>query len=180
MKKIIRLTESDLVRIVKRVVSEQTEQNDLSTKVEKVINHPKVEMKLEDIYSNLDDDAKMELQNVLDNLGIDENSSADEVHSKIESTIEDNDGGEMLENENPRHKVVKILHGIGAANIAAFGGIPAAIAIGAALSGTVGSPMAAGFAISWGATGLLMGLARLLAGDDKIQGVNNDYSDREF
>ena len=182
MRKVIRLTESDLLRIVKRVVNEQTEETELSTKVEKVINNPKVEMKIEDIYSNLDDDDKMELQNALNNLGIDENSSAKEVHSKIESVIEDGDGGEMLENENPRHKVAKILHNIGAGNIAAWGGVPAAIAIGAVLSGTVGAPMAAGFAISWGATGLLMGLAKLLAGDDKIKGVNSDddYVERDF
>jgi|LakMenE18May11ns_1017448.scaffolds.fasta_scaffold9959653_24 hypothetical protein len=62
-------------------------------------------------------------------------------------------------------EVTDVLHAIGAGNIAAWGGIPAAIAIGGLLAGTVGAPFAAGLAVSWGTTALLMGLAKLLKDD---------------
>jgi hypothetical protein len=178
MKKIVRLTESDLTRIVKRVISEQ-EKDNLADKVETTIEKPKVEMKIEDIYSQLSDEEKEELKNTLEDLGIDEYSSAKEVHSKIEDMAGDDVvNGEMSEDEdkNPRKTAAKILHAIGAANIAAWGGIPAAIGIGSALIGTVGAPMVAGFAISWGVTGLLMGLAKLIHKDS--DSLNENYQRR--
>lgn len=181
MQKIIKLTEGDLSRIVKRVIKEEQEKN-MSTKVEEIINLPKVEAKIEDIYSNLSDDQKETLKMVLDNLGVDENSSPSEVHSSIVTAVEDRIGGEMSEedeNETPKHKAAKILHSIGAGNISAWGGVPAAIGIGGLLVGTVGAPMITGFAISWGATALLMGLAKLLAGDKKVEGVTENYRRRQ-
>lgn len=167
MKKIVRITERDLKNIVKRVISEQ-EKDNLADKVETTIEKPKVEMKIEDIYSQLSDEEKEELKTTLEDLGIDEYSSAKEVHSKIEDMVGDDIlNGEISEDEdeNPRKKTAKILHTIGAGNISAWGGVPVAIAIGGALVGTVASPMVAGFAISWGVTGLLMGLAKLLHKD---------------
>jgi len=181
MKKIVRLTESDLTRIVKRVIKEEENNNMMANKVENLIEKPKVEMKLEDIYSQLTDEEKEELKMTLDNLGIDETSSANEVHSKIENAFSDNMmGGEMSEEEDSdlRQKAAKIMHGIGAKNIAGWGGVPAAILIGGALVGTVAAPMAAGFAISWGVTGLLMGLAKLVAKDDSYMETNESYRRR--
>ena len=52
MKKIIRLTEGDLTRIVKRVIKEEENNNMMANKVENLIEKPKVEMKLDDIYSH--------------------------------------------------------------------------------------------------------------------------------
>ena len=182
MANIVKITESDLARIVKRVIKEEQEES-VSSKVEEIINLPKVESKIENIYSNLSDEQKENLKMVLDNLGVDENSSASDVHSSIVSAVEDRIGGEMSEedeNENPKHKAAKILHSIGAGNIAAWGGVPAAIGIGGLLAGTVGAPMVAGFAVSWGATALLMGLAKLLAGDEKVEGVNENYRRRQY
>ena len=63
------------------------------------------------------------------------------------------------ENESPKERIAKVLHNIGAGNISAWGGIPAAILIGS----MTGFPL--GLAISWGTTGLLMGLARILSGE---------------
>lgn len=167
MKKIVRLNESDLVNIVKRVITEEENTNMIANKAETIVNSPKVEMKIEDIYSNMSDKDKQQLQMVLDKLGVDENSSAKEIHNKIENVVSDNMGGEMSEEEeeSPRLKAARILHAIGMGNIAAWGGVPAAIGIGSLLMGTVGAPMVAGFGISWGATVLLAGLAKLLAGD---------------
>ena len=182
MSKIVKLTENDLSRIVKRVIKEEQDDT-MARKVENVIHLPKVEEKIENIYSHFTDADKEKLKMVLKNLGVDENSSASEVHSSIVSAVEDRIGGEMSEedeNENPKHKAAKILHAIGAGNIAAWGGVPAAIVIGSLLAGTVGAPMVAGFAISWGATALLMGLAKLLAGDDKVEGVNENYRRRQY
>jgi hypothetical protein len=44
MKKIVRLTESDLTRIVKRVIKEEENNNMMANKVENLIEKPKVEM----------------------------------------------------------------------------------------------------------------------------------------
>lgn len=164
MKKVIRLSESDLTRIVKRVIKEEQEER-IASKIEDVIEQPNVEIKIEDIYSNFSDRDKEKLKNVLDNLGIDENSSPKEVHDAIQDKIETEVGGEIGENESARNKVADVLHAIGAGNIAAWGGVPAAIAIGGLLAGTVGAPFAAGLAVSWGTTALLMGLAKLLKDD---------------
>jgi len=167
MARIIRLTERDLSNLVRRVIREEEEQDEIAGNVESILNKPKVEMKIEDIYSNLSDDEKRKLESSLNNLGIDEYTSPKEAHDAVQN-VADNVGGEIGEgdeNMNPKEKIAGILHGIGEGNIAAFGGVPAAILIGGLLAGTVGSPMIAGFAISWGVTSLLMGLAKLLAKD---------------
>jgi hypothetical protein len=167
MARIIRLTERDLSNLVRRVIREEEEQDEIAGNVESILNKPKVEMKIEDIYSNLSDDEKRKLESSLNNLGIDEYTSPKEAHDAVQN-VADNVGGEIGEgdeNMNPKEKIADILHGIGEGNIAAFGGVPAAILIGGLLAGTVGSPMIAGFAISWGVTSLLMGLAKLLAKD---------------
>jgi len=167
MARIIRLTERDLSNLVRRVIREEEEQDEIAGNVESILNKPKVEMKIEDIYSNLSDDEKRKLESSLNNLGIDEYTSPKEAHDAVQN-VADNVGGEIGEgdeNMNPKEKIADILHGIGEGNIAAFGGVPAAILIGGLLAGTVGSPFVAGLAISWGVTSLLMGLAKLLAKD---------------
>jgi hypothetical protein len=167
MGKIVRLTERDLSRLVRRVIKEEEEQDEIAGNVESILNKPKVEMKIEDIYSNLSGDEKRKLESSLNDLGINAYTSPKEAHAAVQN-VADNIGGEMSEgdeNMDPKEKVANILHGIGEANIAAWGGVPAAIVIGGLLAGTVGAPMIAGFAISWGVTALLMGLAKLLAKD---------------
>jgi hypothetical protein len=70
--------------------------------------------------------------------------------------------GEMSEedeNESPKEKLGRILRNIGAANIGNWGGVPAAILI----ASMTGFP--AGLAISWGVSGLLLGLAKVLDPD---------------
>jgi len=186
MARIIRLTERDLSNLVRRVIREEEEQDEIAGNVESILNKPKVEMKIEDIYSNLSDDEKRKLESSLNNLGIDEYTSPKEAHDAVQN-VADNVGGEIGEgdeNMDPKEKVADILHGIGEGNIAAFGGVPAAILIGGLLAGTVGSPMIAGFAISWGVTSLLMGLAKLLAKDKSKEDqpesepkLNNQRSD---
>jgi hypothetical protein len=186
MARIIRLTERDLSNLVRRVIREQEEQDEIAGNVESILNKHKVEMKIEDIYSNLSDDEKRKLESSLNNLGIDEYTSPKEAHDAVQN-VADNVGGEIGEgdeNMDSREKVADILQEIGGANMGAFGGVPAAIVIGGLLVGTVGSPFVAGLAISWGVTGLLMGLAKLLAKDkskddqpEREPKLNNQRSD---
>jgi len=156
-----------------KVKLQENENEEIAAKVEPILNKPEVEKKIKDIYSNLSDDEKKELESSLKKLGINASTSPKDAHDAVQN-VADNVGGGMSEgdeNIDPKKKVADILHGIGAANIAAFGGVPAAIVIGGLLAGTVGSPMIAGFAISWGVTGLLMELAKLL---EKEPGSSNE------
>ncbi len=169
MKKVIRLTESDLTRLIKRVVMEQRDETKIGLKAEKLIHTPKVEMKIEDVFSNLSEEDKQELSSILNQLGIDENSSIEEIYRIIQNKVGEYEShAEMTEGEemSPRKKAAEIFDAIGAGNLKLFGGFPVAVAIGGALAGTVGSPVAAGLAISWGASTLLLGLAKLLAKDE--------------
>jgi predicted transcriptional regulator len=139
---------------------EEDEERNISDKVDQIIKLPKVQNRLENIVDNLSEVDKENLKKVLDNLGIDEMSSAKEVHSKIKNMSNNLGDGELEEDEgkeeSPKEKVARILHSIGAGNIALWGGVPVAIGIGSML----GMPL--GFAISWGTTTLLMGIAKLL------------------
>jgi hypothetical protein len=133
-----------------------------SRKVERIVDTPKVQMRLEDIVSNLSNREINQIKNVLDNLGIDEYTSAKEVHDAVKDLANEAMDGEMSEedeNETPKEKLGRILRDIGAANIGNWGGVPAAILI----ASMTGFP--AGLAISWGVTGLLLGLAKVLDPD---------------
>jgi hypothetical protein len=162
MKKVVRLTENDLTNIVKRIIKEDVEGSMVANKVERIVDSPKVQMKLEDIVSNLSDREINQIKNVLDNLGINEYTSAKEVHDAVKDLASEAMDGEMSEedeNETPKEKLGRILRDIGAANIGNWGGVPAAILI----ASMTGFP--AGLAISWGVTGLLLGLAKVLDPD---------------
>jgi len=182
MKKIIRLTESDLTKIVKRVIREQEENSMIANKVEQIIDSPRIESKIENVISDLSPEEIEDLKNTLDSLGINSFSSASDVHNKIENLMPSESGelgeedysgvyGKKIPRISPTYgknngdeysgdikkKLAKILHYIGEGNVKAWAGIPAAIAIGSQI-GTV----AGGFAISWAITGLFMGIAKLL------------------
>jgi hypothetical protein len=166
MKKIVRLNENDLANIVKRIIKEDAEDSMASKKVERIVDSPKVQMKLEDIVSNLSDSEKNKIKNVLDNLGIDQYSSAKDAHDAVKDLAKDAMDGEMSEeeeNETPKEKLGRIMRNIGAANIGNWGGVPAAILI----ASMTGFP--AGLAISWGVTGLLLGLAKVLDPDNETE-----------
>jgi len=166
MKKIVRLNENDLANIVKRIIKEDAEDSMASKKVERIVDSPKVQMKLEDIVSNLSDSEKNKIKNVLDNLGIDQYSSAKDAHDAVKDLAKEAMDGEMSEeeeNETPKEKLGRIMRDIGAANIGNWGGVPAAILI----ASMTGFP--AGLAISWGVTGLLLGLAKVLDPDNETE-----------
>jgi len=156
-----------------KVKLQENENKEIAAKVEPILNKPEVEKKIEDIYSNLSDDEKKELESSLKKLGINASTSPKDAHDAVQN-VADNVGGEMSEgdeNIDPKKKVADILHTIGAGNLAAFGGAPVAVAIGSLLVGTVGSPFVVGLGISWGVSTLLVGLAKLL---EKEPGSSNE------
>ena len=53
MKKVIKLTEGDISYIVKKIIKEDVEESMGAKKVEKIIDSPRVQFRLEDIVSNL-------------------------------------------------------------------------------------------------------------------------------
>jgi phosphoribosyl-ATP pyrophosphohydrolase len=83
MKKIVRLTENDLTHIVKRIIKEDAENSIAANKVDRIVDSPKVQMRLEDIVSNLSDREKNQIKDVLNNLGIDQYSSAKDAHDAL-------------------------------------------------------------------------------------------------
>ena len=128
----------------------------ISHKIENLVEKPKVEQKLESILANLSDEEKQSIMQLA-------NMSPMEIHNQVEDEMETETTDQEMEmgeqdNENKQRKLSKTLDNIAQANISAWGGVPLAIAIGGAI-GTV----AGGLAISWGATALLYGLAKLLS-----------------
>ncbi len=129
---------------------------DVETFAEKTFDDPKFKIAVFDAVTSLTPQQVEKAKAELNKLGITAETSPEEILSKLV------DASESIQEGNEQSRVASLLHNVGAANISAWGGVPAAIAIGAALAGTVGSPVAAGFAISWGATVLLMSIAKLL------------------
>jgi hypothetical protein len=71
MAKIVKLNESDLTRIVKRIISEQ-EQQELAFNI---VNSPKLKDLTDQVLSNLSTRELISLQKNLENFGIDKNTS---------------------------------------------------------------------------------------------------------
>ena len=84
MKKVIRLTESDLTHIVKRVIKEE---QDRTTAIEatRSFEQPKVEEKFDVLYDKLTPNQKNALQTVINNLRITPQDSAKIIHDKVEA-----------------------------------------------------------------------------------------------
>ena len=120
----------------------------LSKASDKIADDPKIQQSVAQLSPDQINKIKQELKR----LGINSNTSAVDIERKIEAQ----NVSENITEGDTKEKIAKVLQGIGAANIAAWGGVPAAIAIGT----QTGMPL--GFAISWGATTILMGLAKLL------------------
>lgn len=160
-------------------------------KVEDVVNsNPKFQNSIDAIIAALSDEEKAELQNALSSHGITASSSAEEVHNIISQPKEGNEQ-EVSElffydkdkgaSDKPqagrsmkeiRNKVADIMHSVGAGNIGAWGGLPAAVVIGS-MTG-----VATGLAISWGASAVLMALAKALNPDiDKMNESEQEISE---
>lgn len=128
---------------------------------QKIANSPKLANRMDAIVSNLSDDQLAELEMVLDNLNVTSSSSPQEIHNKLESMVHSErkqmempeavgfEKPAMSKDEKAKREMIKTFEAIGGANIAAWGGVPAAMVIGAF------SSMPIGFAVSWGVTAVL-------------------------
>lgn len=127
MAKIVRLNESDLTRIVRKIISEQ-EQQELAFNI---INSPKLKDLTDQVLSNLSTRELISLQKNLGNFGIDKNTSLSDAlntgniavqQSKEQSELsEDEEEGEEKLNFVDRVKMG--LSTLGLANTALFGSL---------------------------------------------------------
>ncbi len=101
MSRVIRLSESDLTRIVRRVISEQ-EQQELVTNI---VNSPKLKGLADQALSNLSARELVSLKKNLNSVGIDDNTSLSDAvnagniavqQSKEESELSEDEGEEKL------------------------------------------------------------------------------------
>ena len=124
--------------------------------VEQTFENPEFKSAMFDLVTSLSSRDAQRIKDELASLGITPDSDPEEIAAEIQaqSDIETDELQENLEDKSK--KIGEVLHDIGAANVSAWAGVPAAIAIGA----LTGMPL--GFAISWGATAVLMGLAKML------------------
>jgi hypothetical protein len=125
MAKIVRLNESDLTRIVKRIISEQ-EQQELALNI---VNSPKLKNLADQALSSLSVRELISLKRDLDNIGIDKNTSLSDAmtvgniavqQSKEQSELSE-DEEESEEKLNFFDRVRMGLTTVGAANTALFG-----------------------------------------------------------
>jgi hypothetical protein len=131
-----------------------------AVQVHKLVLNPQLVNRMHEIISRLSDEKIAELEMVLDRLGINANSTPQEVHNKVEAKAHSEKSMEMPEgldmpqmskDDKAKREMAKVFHGIGSANIAAWGGVPSALILGHLMKS-----MPAGFAVSWGVTSILM------------------------
>lgn len=105
MGKIIRLTESDLTKLVKRVINEQKMENI----ADKILDDPKVERAAEEAVSQMSSKDIRNIKMIFANLGVSPNSSLSDVRNAVEDVVDDDMGSsrEMNEDEemSPKKKL---------------------------------------------------------------------------
>lgn len=162
-----RILEMHFGKTPSKKITEMFDAESPSEKIEKIIEKPKTENFFDRMVDDLSARQVSELTQILQDLNIDSQTSADEIHDKIEEKVSENpievEMDEAEKQDDKQQKIANTLNAIGASNIAAWAGVPSAIAIGLG----VGS-VATGFAISWGVTALLMGLAKALDRSGKL------------
>lgn len=140
-----------------KTLNENEDTVQVAQKVNQIL--PKVEDQLEDILNKMTPEQKEQIQQELSKLGITDTSTPEQVLNKIEDKVSDiiSEEEQVADQKTVKEKIGDLLHQIGAGNLSAWGGVPAALVAG----GAMGS-MPLGFAVSLGGTALLMGLAKLL------------------
>jgi hypothetical protein len=121
MAKIVKLNESDLTRIVKRIISEQ-EQQELAFNI---VNSPKLKDLTDQVLSNLSTRELISLQKNLENFGIDKNTSLSDALNTGNIAVQHSQGdGEISEDDEKLNFFDRVRMGlttVGAANTALFG-----------------------------------------------------------
>jgi polyhydroxyalkanoate synthesis regulator phasin len=166
MGKIIRLTESDLTKIVKKVIIENEKKEVQKEKAKEIVNDPSFLRSIREKLNNLSDEQIEEIENQLENLGVSRDSSIEQVNNRVESLksdvgSEEDYNSEMSEDFEPKkqstkHKIADTLNDIGASSMTNFTNVVA----------SSGQKSFWGQAIAIGTnmlvSALLVGLARVL------------------
>ena len=126
MAKLVRLTESDLTRLVKRVINEQ-EKADLASKL---VNSPRLNKMVDNVLGNLNPRELNNIKSSLRSVGIGPNTDvidAITISDDVLDSVSMESDGEMMEDdertdtkESVKDKVLAGLAAIGIANTATF------------------------------------------------------------
>ena len=101
MKKVIRLTESDLTKIIRRVIREQ----ETESSIEDVLNSPRLEKAAENVVDQMSSEDLKNLKNAFSTLGVSPSSSFGEIKNAVENLQQDmNDSDELTEDEEMSQK----------------------------------------------------------------------------
>jgi hypothetical protein len=165
MKKIVRLTESELTKIVKKVIYETEKKETEKNKVEDLVNDPEFLSAIRSKLSGMSDEQLDRIKSQLSDLGISKNSSIEQINSKVKSRkSDDSDESEAdseLSEDSPqnkvskKHKIANTLDDIGASSMSNFSNV-----ITSGKKDFMGQVIAIGTNLL--VSGLLLGIAKLL------------------
>jgi len=174
MSKVIRLSESDLTRIVRRVISEQ-EQQEL---VMNIVNSPKLKGLADQALSNLSARELVSLKKNLNSVGIDDNTSLSDAvnagkiavqQSKEQSELSEDEGEEKLTFVD---RVKMGMSTLGLANTALLGGLGSSLIEKVADYANIDTSSSAETAISF-----VIGIVLMLVGNTVYDKVKRIYKD---
>lgn len=174
MAKVISLSESELTRIVRRVISEQ-EQQEL---VMNIVNSPKLKGLADQALSNLSARELVSLKKNLNSVGIDDNTSLSDAvnagkiavqQSKEQSELSEDEGEEKLTFVD---RVKMGMSTLGLANTALFGGLGSSLIEKVADYANIDTSSTAETAISF-----VIGIVLMLVGNTVYDKVKRIYKD---
>jgi len=174
MAKVISLSESDLTRIVRRVISEQ-EQQEL---VMNIVNSPKLKGLADQALSNLSARELVSLKKNLNSVGIDDNTSLSDAvnagkiavqQSKEQSELSEDEGEEKLTFVD---RVKMGMSTLGLANTALLGGLGSSLIEKVADYANIDTSSSAETAISF-----VIGIVLMLVGNTVYDKVKRIYKD---
>jgi hypothetical protein len=174
MAKVISLSESELTRIVRRVISEQ-EQHEL---VMNIVNSPKLKGLADQALSNLSARELVSLKKNLNSVGIDDNTSLSDAvnagkiavqQSKEQSELSEDEGEEKLTFVD---RVKMGMSTLGLANTALLGGLGSSLIEKVADYANIDTSSTAETAISF-----VIGIVLMLVGNTVYDKVKRIYKD---
>jgi hypothetical protein len=172
MAKIVKLNESDLTRIVKRIISEQ-EQQELAFNI---VNSPKLKDLTDQVLSNLSTRELISLQKNLENFGIDKNTSLSDAlnvgNIAVHHSQEDGEISEEDEKLNFFDRVRMGLSTVGLANTALLGSLGTSLIEKIADYANIDTTSSAETAISF-----VVGIVIMLIGNTVYDKAKRVYKD---
>lgn len=172
MAKIVRLNESDLTRIVRKIISEQ-EQQELAFNI---VNSPKLKDLTDQVLSNLSTRELISLQKNLENFGIDKNTSLSDAlnvgNIAVHHSQEDGEISEEDEKLNFFDRVRMGLSTVGLANTALLGSLGTSLIEKIADYANIDTTSSAETAISF-----VVGIVIMLIGNTVYDKAKRVYKD---